>query len=150
MKRQETVTLTNMCMITHKDEVLVQNRLDPNWGGITFPGGHVEKHEPFHDALIREIKEETGLTIHAPQLCGIKDWIEDDGSRYIVLLYQTDQFEGELRSSREGPVYWVKLKDLRTLALAEGMDKTLRIFMETELSEYFMIQKNDEWVHELN
>ncbi len=149
MKRQETVTLTNMCMITHKDEVLVQKRLDPNWGGITFPGGHVEKHEPFHDALIREIKEETGLTIHSPQLCGIKDWIEDDGSRYIVLLYQTDQFEGELKSSREGPVYWVKIKDLPTLALAEGMDKTLRIFTETELSEYFMTQKSGEWVHEL-
>ena len=77
MARTETVTLTNMCMIYDGERVLVQDRLDEGWGGITFPGGHVEKGESFTDAVIREIYEETGLVIAAPQLCGIKDWQED-------------------------------------------------------------------------
>lgn len=44
MGRKETVELTNMCMVEDgKGNVLVQNRLDPNWSGIVYPGGHVER-----------------------------------------------------------------------------------------------------------
>ena len=77
MKRTETVTFTNMCMICDGDKVLVQNRNDPDWPGITFPGGHVEKGESFVDAVVREVLEETGLTIFAPRLVGVKDWYGD-------------------------------------------------------------------------
>lgn len=78
MNRTEIVTLTNMCMVyDNNGNVLVQNRNNPDWPGITFPGGHVEPGEPFYDSVIREIKEETGLTIKNPQLCGVKDWIID-------------------------------------------------------------------------
>ena len=108
MARTETVTLTNMCMIYDGERVLVQDRRDEDWGGITFPGGHVEKGESFTDAVIRDIYEETGLSITAPQLCGIKDW-QEDGSRYIVLFYKTDRFSGDLQSSEEGEVFWVDL-----------------------------------------
>ena len=45
MPRCETVTLTNMCMVYDKTRVLVQDRVDPDWHGYTFPGGHVEKGE---------------------------------------------------------------------------------------------------------
>ena len=46
MAQRETVVLTNMCMIyDHEGNVLVQDRLDPNWPGVTFPGGHVEAGE---------------------------------------------------------------------------------------------------------
>ena len=46
MGRKETVELTNMCMVEDgKGNVLVQNRLDPNWSGIVYPGGHVEAGE---------------------------------------------------------------------------------------------------------
>lgn len=39
--RAEVVTLTNMCMIyNEKGQVLVQDRVDAKWGGLTFPGGH--------------------------------------------------------------------------------------------------------------
>ena len=52
--------------------------------------------------MIREVWEETGLKISEPKLCGIKDWMKDEETRYIVLLYKTDKFEGIVTSSEEG------------------------------------------------
>lgn len=139
MDRSEKTVLTNMCMIYDDDgNVLVQDRRDSDWGGITFPGGHVEKGESFTDAVIREVYEETGLTIETPQICGIKQWPEDDGSRYIVLFYKTSHFAGELKSSEEGEVYWTKLSRLKELPLARGMELMLRVFLEDEVSEYYI------------
>ena len=72
MTRTETVTLTNMCMIYDDNgNILVQNRKNPDWPGIPFPGGHVEPGEPFADAVVREIFEETGLKISNPVVCGV-------------------------------------------------------------------------------
>ena len=52
MSRREQVVLTNMCMIYDgKGNILVQDRLDPEWPGVTFPGGHVERHPLHCDAL---------------------------------------------------------------------------------------------------
>ena len=150
MDRSEKTVLTNMCMIYDDDgNVLVQDRRDSDWGGITFPGGHVEKGESFTDAVIREVYEETGLTIETPQICGIKQWPEDDGSRYIVLFYKTSHFAGELKSSEEGEVYWTKLSRLKELPLARGMELMLRVFLEDEVSEYYIYQEDGEWKHVL-
>ena len=96
MKRTETVTFTNMCMICDGGNVLLQKRNDPEWPGITFPGGHVEKGESFVDAVVREVLEETGLTISVPQLVGLKDWYGND-YRYVVLFYRVDHFPESLR-----------------------------------------------------
>ena len=146
MAGTETVTLTNMCMVCSGEKVLVLDRLDRLWGGITFPGGHVEKGESFTDAVIREIYEETGLTIAAPQLCGIKDWLEDDGSRYMVLFYKTDRFSGELRSSGEGEVFWADREKLPEMKLAPGMKEMLRVFCESEISEMYYDEDSDGWI----
>lgn len=148
MERFEKVTITNMCMIYNEDKVLVQNKKD-GYKGITFPGGHVEKYESLTDAVIREIKEETGLQIYNPQLCGVKDWINEDGSRYMVLFYKTNKYEGELLSSNEGEVFWVELDKLKELNLADRMDNVLRVFLEDELSEYFFYQENGKWLEKL-
>ncbi len=67
MSRTETVTLTNMCMIYDGDKVLVQQKVDDDYSGITFPGGHVEKGESFTDAVIREVFEETGADHFFPR-----------------------------------------------------------------------------------
>lgn len=98
MKRSEHVELMSMCVLRRGSKVLVQDRTDPNWPGVAFPGGHVEKGESFTGAVIREVQEETGLTISSPLLCGIKDWCEE-GVRHVVLLYRAEQFTGTLRSS---------------------------------------------------
>ena len=145
MARSEVVTLTNMCMVYNGTKVLVQEKIDDDYGGITFPGGHVEKGESFTDAVIREVYEETGLKIASPVLCGIKDWPNDDGSRYMVLFYKANKFEGELSSSEEGEVYWVELEEMKKINLAEGMDKMLEVFLNENVSEYFFYKENDKW-----
>lgn len=143
--RTETVTLTNMCMICDGDNILVQDRVDPKWSGVTFPGGHVEKGESFTDAVIREVFEETGLTVQSPRLCGIKDWTKDDGSRYMVLLYKTEKFSGELHSSEEGEVYWVNKNDFLGLKLADTMAEYYKLFWDEDLSEFWYYKENGEW-----
>ena len=96
MSRTEEVELTNMCMIYDGNgNVLVQNKKNhPTWHGWNFPGGHVEKGEYVTPSVIREMKEETGLTIENPKLCGIKEFHKlKDGKRYIVFLYIANHSE---------------------------------------------------------
>lgn len=149
MARTEVVTITNMCMVYNGTKVLVQEKIDDDYCGITFPGGHVEKGESFTDAVIREVFEETGLKISSPVLCGIKDWSNDDGSRYMVLFYKTNKFEGALSSSEEGEVHWLELEEMKKMKLADGMDKMLEVFLDESISEYFFYKEDGEWKEEL-
>lgn len=144
------VILLNMCMVYDDcDNYLVLDRTKPDWPGITFPGGHVEFNESLIDSVIREIKEETGLNIYNPRLCGIKNWIGDDGNRYVVILYKTDKFDGQLVSSREGNVFWVNKKDFGKLNWSSGMTDYLKIFLNDEFSEVYYYLENDVWKYRL-
>lgn len=98
--------------------------------------------------MIREIKEETGLTIYNPQPCGYKDWIQEDGTRYIVLLYKTNQFEGELKSSEEGRVFWLERKDVQNANLIWNMRELMQIFESDEYSEFFFKIENGHMIGE--
>lgn len=150
MERSEDVILTNMCMVYDGTKVLVEEKILRNSAegepsrGIVFPGGHVERHEPIVDSVIREIHEETNLTIENPRLCGIKDWVEEDGRRYIVFLFKTDRFSGELKSSEEGRVFWTELDSLLELPVIWHMDRMLRIFDKEEFAELFL-DVADDW-----
>ena len=144
----EKVVFTNMCMVRDGNRVVVIDRKKKDWPGITFPGGHVELGESFTESVIREIKEETGLIINSPRICGIKNWYNDD-QRYIVFLYKTDQFEGVLESSEEGNVWWEEIDNLGNLNLATGMEETVRVFTDDDLSELFFRLTENGWETEL-
>lgn len=102
----------------------------------------VESDESLLDSVTREMKEETGLTIHNPQPCGFKDWVMEDGTRYIVLLYKTDLFEGELKSSEEGRVFWLDRSELDNANLIWNMRELMQIFETDSFSEFFFKIQN--------
>lgn len=149
MMREVRAEIANMCVIQDGTKVLVEDRKDPKWPGIAFPGGHVEPGESITASVIREVKEETGLTIEHPTLCGIKDWTRDDGSRYLLFFYKTDKFSGELQSSEEGEVFWAELDALPRMNLAEDMEANLRVFLEDTISEFYYDRQNGGWESQL-
>ena len=147
MSRSEKAVFTNMCMIYDDDgSILVQDRLNPNWPGITFPGGHVNKAESFSHSVIREVYEETGLIINTPILCGVKQFQTMEDERYVVLFYKTNRFDGELKSSQEGNVFWIQREDLCNYNLANDFEKMLEVFESEKLSEFYY-HKEEELLH---
>ena len=146
MEKFEKAIFTNMCMIYDKfGNILVQNRVNPNWPGITFPGGHVNPNESFVASTIREIKEETGLDIFNLKLCGIKQFTNPvKDYRYIVFYYKTSDYSGEIRDSKEGEVFWIKRDDINNYKLADGFLDMLKVFEDDSLSENYYYFDN-EW-----
>ncbi|HFI0358459.1 8-oxo-dGTP diphosphatase [Streptococcus sp. 2022WUSS135] len=146
MSRIEQVILTNMCMITDGQQVLVQDRKSKKWPGITFPGGHVEPNESIVSSVIREVKEETGLTVSNLELCGIQNWTDPiDDYRYLVFYYKTSHFSGSIQSSDEGEVFWIDREDLKNIPLADGFESILEIFEQPQLTENFYWFEDDKW-----
>lgn len=144
MSRCENVELTVLCMIYDEHKILLQDRVKEDWKGYTFPGGHVEKGESFVEATIREMKEETGLSIKNLQLCGIKQFPIDNG-RYIVLLYKTNQYEGHLISSKEGEMKWIDRRNLNNIELVDDFMELLQVMDQDDLSEFQYKIEDNQW-----
>ena len=147
-------TLCNMCMIedTATGRVLVQHRLPKAtnpWCGLTFPGGHVEAGESITASTVREIREETGLTVANLRMCGVVEWetigqrVEGspaevaDNSKYVVFMFRTSTFAGELNSSAEGRMEWMTLDEMRRGGLAPFMEQYLRVLMEEDVPQAY-------------
>ena len=146
MSRAEQVILTNLCMVyDDAGNILVQNRKDPSWPGICFPGGHIEPGESFVESVIREVWEETGLTIEKPILCGTKQFPTRDGDRYVVFFYKTNQFSGELKSSDEGEVFWIPREDLPQYQMVDDFLDMVKVFEEDDLSEFYYYKEDGDW-----
>ena len=145
MDRTERVELAVLCLIKDGARVLLQNRVKKDWQGYTLPGGHVEPGESFVDAVVREMQEETGLTIEKPKLVGIKQF-PIDGGRYIVLLFEATQFTGEVVSSEEGEMTWIDRAELANIPAVDDLTELLKIFDDPELTEFQYIVDGDEWL----
>ena len=149
MAREEKAVFVNMCMITDGQKVLVQDRKNPDWPGVTFPGGHVEKEESFVAAVIREVFEETGLTIQDPVLCGTKQFQTRDDARYVVFFYKASRFSGELKSSAEGEVFWIDREKLTDYPLAPDMEAMMQVMESESLSEFYYYKEDGRWKYQL-
>lgn len=130
-ERYTTCVLANICMIEdNKGNVLVQERKKKDWPGLTFPGGHVEENETLEEAVIREIKEETGLLLKKVVFCGIMEWPWENGARYLGLVYKSRDFEGKLKSSEEENVFWMKKSEIFQHPTSLDLDKIFAIMEE--------------------
>lgn len=143
--RTEQVELTVLCLIHNEDSYLLQDRVKKDWNGYTLPGGHIEPGESIVDAVVREMKEETGLTIKSPRLCGVKQF-PIEGGRYIVFLFETDQFEGKVVDSDEGKMHWVKISELSNVNLVNDFEELIEVMMNDSLTEFQYVVENDEWI----
>lgn len=138
MSRSEQAIFTNMCMIyDDAGNILVQDRKKKDWPGLCFPGGHVEPGESFVKSVIREVWEETGLTIENPQICGTKQFQTRNGERYVLLFYKTNRFHGELKSSEEGEVFWIPRNQLTNYKLANDFAEMVQVMERDDLSEFY-------------
>lgn len=143
--KPEKVELTVLCLIHDGNRVLLQNRIKEDWKGYTFPGGHVEAGESFVDAVIREMKEETGLTVISPKMVGIKQF-PIKGGRYIVLLFKAEEFTGEVVSSDEGEMEWVDCDRLNEVNTVEDFHDLLKVINDPNLTEFQYVIEDDKWI----
>lgn len=106
--------------------------------------------ESFVDAVVREMKEETGLTVLNPRLCGVKQFPIRDGKyengRYIVFLFEATEYEGKLVSSSEGDMHWVAQSELKNVGLVEDFDGLIDVMHSDSLSEFQYIVEDGEWI----
>ena len=105
----------------------------------------MEPGESFAESVIREVWEETGLTIEKPKLCGTKQFQTKKGERYVVFFYKTDRFSGTLKSSDEGDVFWIPRADLCKYTLCPDFLEMVRVFEEDDLSEFVYYTENGNW-----
>ena len=142
-----TVEFTNMVMVEDKatGKVLVQERTK-SWTGISFPGGHVEQFESIVDSAIREVKEETGLEIRNLRHCGVIHWVHKTRSdRYIVFLYKTSDFSGELLDATdEGRVFWVSPDEINNFELSKNFGNYIPMFFDDNLNEAYGLWHENE------
>ena len=145
MARSEKAVFTVLVMVENeKGQLLMQKRLDPDWPGICFPGGHVEPSESFTNAAVRETWEETGLTIEDPRLVGVKQFQTKNDERYVVFFYKATKYTGTLTSSDEGEVFWLSREELHNHVLVEDFAEMLKVFDSPTLSEFYYYKDNDE------
>ena len=144
MSRCEQTELTTLCLIYKEDKILLQNRVKKDWQGWTLPGGHIEPGESIVDAVVREMKEETGLTIQNPELRGVKQFPIDRG-RYIVFLFRADEFTGDLLSSEEGKMQWFARSELSSIETVDDFSELLSVIDSDRLTEFLYVPDGSRW-----
>ena len=133
---------TTLCYIEKDNQYLMLHRIkkehDANkdkWIGI---GGHFEEGEFPEDCVLREVKEETGLTLTSFRLRGLIDFVSDRWEREEMYLFTADGFTGELIDCDEGQLEWVDKDKIIDLKLWEGDNIFLNLLDERQ--EYFDLQ----------
>ena len=133
----ERSKLTTLCYMEREGEWLMLHRVskknDVNkdkWIGI---GGHFEENESPEECLLREVKEETGLTLTSWHFRGLVTFRSTGGpveDMEYMCLYTADGFEGEMTDCNEGTLEWVKKEAVYGLNIWEGDKIFFRLLNE--------------------
>ncbi len=123
--------LTTLCYIERENRYLMLHRVkkagDENrdkWIGV---GGHFEKGESPEDCLLREVKEETGLTLTDYAFRGIVTFVSDDHAAEYMHLFTATGFAGKLIDCDEGALEWIDKDALYALPMWAGDRIFLRL-----------------------
>ena len=115
---------STLCYVVKDGKVLMLHRVkkknDINhdkWIGI---GGKFEMEEAPEECILREAKEETGLTLTSWQCRGVVTFLQEGGEGEYMYLFTADDFTGELIECDEGDLQWVSLEFLDALPKWEG------------------------------
>lgn len=125
------------------DNKVLMIKFSKKWGKVYAPpGGKFESGESPLDCIIREFKEETGLTLINPQLQGISYWM--DSTEGIIFVYVANRFEGNLcLKSSEGELEWIKIEDLLTIKQFEQNEIfTPYLFKDKLFEGKFLLDEN--------
>lgn len=115
---------STLCYIVKDGKVLMLHRVkkknDINhdkWIGI---GGKFEPEEAPEECILREAKEETGLTLTSWRCRGVVTFLQEGGEGEYMYLFTADDFTGELMECDEGDLQWVSMEFLDALPTWEG------------------------------
>ena len=115
---------TTLCYIEKENKYLMIQRTgkkkDGSDGKYLGVGGHFEDKESPFDCVIREAREETGLTLLKPEYRGIITFVSDEYQTELMHLFTCSEYEGELTECAEGKLVWVEKSELKNLPLWEG------------------------------
>ena len=133
---------TTLCYIEKDGKYLMLHRIkkknDENQGKYIGIGGHfLEKESPF-DCIIREAREETGLTLIEPKYRGIVTFASNKYETEQMHLFTCEKFEGEIITCNEGNLEWIDKEDLDKIPMWQG-DKIFLSRLETD-NNFFNIK----------
>ena len=127
---------TTLCYIERGEQYLMLHRVkkkndinQDKWVGV---GGKFEDKESPEECLLREVKEETGLTLTSYQYRGLVTFVSDRWVTEYMHLFTADGFTGELKSCDEGELEWVEKQRLLSLPIWEG-DKIFLRLLDSEV-----------------
>ena len=127
---------TTLCYIEKNDSYLLLHRTKKEhdfnkdkWIGV---GGKFEDGESPEECLLREVKEETGLTLRSWHWHGIVTFVSDEYPTEYMYLYTSSDFTGELSDCDEGELEWVPRAKIFSLPLWSGDRIFLRLMQEGE------------------
>lgn len=138
---KDLANLTTLCYIEKEGCYLMMHRVskknDVNAGKWIGVGGHFQEGESPEECLIREVQEETGLTLTSFQFRGIVTFISEGWGCEYMHLFTADGFEGELAQERmqacpEGELKWIPKEEVPNLRLWEGDKVFLKLLLERE------------------
>jgi len=123
---------TTLCYIDDGSSYLMLHRVkkenDASHGKWIGVGGKCEADESPDECMLREVKEETGLTITSWHYRGIVTFISDTWPNEYMHLFTADRWEGSLASEcNEGDLAWIKKSDL-PLTLSSSTDNKINLW----------------------